>query len=317
MFKVMLVYLVNIVVIAILSSFAAFYFYKSIFLKYLNLVISGILLAFFTCIINHQMLSIQLGKNLFLQDRAGHQWLTYFAILVFGIVLEIWIGDLKVKQESSSPFFAINTQLIPLGLILVVLLLMHYMGRYKYKIKDKIEVGATDDINRLNPSLNAIVNEDGDKKVQPIILRTSPLKIIITHLMVVFPYVQLMVSILYGEWFANLESEGKYGIIVIVCSSYPITMGLLKSLAEKLADSVQLKMKFYIEYLGIAFASLPYRTLFFQIPQLNLLFYLVIIKSAYKILLYIILAGNLHSFIKCIKRTHKKLEKKAILSQAF
>ena len=78
-----------------------------------------------------------------------------------------------------------------------------------------------------------------------------------------------MVSVSYGTWFATLESEGRVAETAMLCATYPLSIGLLKALAESIGDAANLKMKFYIEYLSIAFASLPYRTLFLAIPELR------------------------------------------------
>ena len=88
----------------------------------------------------------------------------------------------------------------------------------------------------------------------------------------------MMVSVKYGSIFGSLQEDGRVGETVALCLTYPLSIGMLKALAEKIADTANLKMKFYIEYLSIAFASLPYRTLFLSIPEIDVLFYLILIK---------------------------------------
>ncbi len=136
-------------------------------------------------------------------------------------------------------------------------------------------------------------------------------KVAMAQLMIIFPFCQLLVSVSYGRAFGYITSNGISNWAFFgLCLSYPISIGILKTLMEKAAEGSSLRMKFYIEYLSMAFAALPFRTLYFDIHEYDQLAILLLTKFTYKVFYYLFVALNNDWLKKIWEKIFQKFSKK-------
>ena len=79
---------------------------------------------------------------------------------------------------------------------------------------------------------------------------------------------------------------------------YPIIIGIVKKIISLIDKKYELLMGELIELLSLAFAALPYRTLYFGIEDIKLAFIVIGVKMVYKISTYVFYASLL-------KKSHK------------
>ena len=97
---------------------------------------------------------------------------------------------------------------------------------------------------------------------------------------------QLCYSLLTGFAFAYCASIS-YWLSGLVCFMYPIIVGIIKKIIILIDEKYELLMDEIIELLSLAFAALPYRTLYFGIEDTRLAFIVIGVKMVYKISTYV------------------------------
>lgn len=119
--------------------------------------------------------------------------------------------------------------------------------------------------------------------------------------------------------FKSFEAENRFWDVLLLCLTYPISIGILKVSMEKIAEKGKLKMKFYVEYLSIAFAALPFRALFLESDTLTSILALLVAKYFYKVSFYLVLGTNLERVKNYLEKKGQKLKtsKRKLTSTIF
>ena len=99
--------------------------------------------------------------------------------------------------------------------------------------------------------------------------------------------IQLLLTFNYGKLYEQVEIN--FWIIAILCSLYPVVIGIIKQIVLIVSKKSGLSCEAFIEYISFTFAGLPYKTIYFQIATINFGFMVLAIKTTYKIITYVIL----------------------------
>ena len=112
-------------------------------------------------------------------------------------------------------------------------------------------------------------------------------KIIMILFIMILIFGQLCYSLITAYLFFYLENIN-FWLSGLVCSMYPIIIGIIKLIIMKIDEKTGLLMNEIIQLLSLAFAALPYRTLYFGIKNRQLALIVIGVKMIYKITTYVV-----------------------------
>jgi len=302
-----LLYLAHVIAIAIATSFLGFYLHSSSFMKSLNYVLSGLFLGVASIALNYEMIRIRWAK----QDRWQiiKKMIISYVIIIGASIALVFILDYWIFEDrTQTAYWILGAEAITLMATFVIYTI--YVALVKIILREKFKKSPEADKNKKNDS--------GMKKFGTIGRRgMSVRRAAFAQLMIIYPFLQLFVSVTFVNIFHEL-SDKKVNIwwLFLLCTGYPLAIDISKGFMKLASRHGTPKMKFYVEYLSLAFAALPFRMIYFDIEHYDLLLVVLLAKFLYKSFVYLVIGSNvekLHTFIDRIGQKFGKKSKETTL----